>query len=68
MLHVIVFIIMVLCAMLIWEKIFRIIGWGWNKIKLYRASKAVDNEIKKQKKRKATLKKQFESKGWRVAK
>lgn len=68
MLHVIVFILMVVCFALIWEKVFKIAIWGHNKIQLYRASKAIDNEIKKQKKRKAALKKQFESKGWRVAK
>ena len=68
MLHIIVFIVMVICFALIWEKIFKITGWCWNKIKLYRTSKTVDKEIKKQKNDKADLKKRFEAKGWRVAK
>ena len=68
MLKVIIFIIMVICAMLIWEKIFIFSNFCWKKLTVYRAGKAVDNQIKKERKRKEDLKKQFEAKGWRIAK
>lgn len=68
MLHVIVFIIMVLCAMLIWEKIFKITIWGWKKLKRWNHNRKALKMEKAEVKRKSNLKKQFESKGWRVAK
>jgi hypothetical protein len=59
---------MVISFMLIFEKLAIIGKACLKKINLYRSSKAVDKEIRKQKKQKVDLKKQFEAKGWRIAK
>lgn len=64
----IIFIVMIIGFMLIFEKAVKIGKACLNRINLYRHSRAVEKEIKKQKKQKVSLKKQFEAKGWRIAK
>lgn len=72
MLKVIIFTIMIISFMLIFEKVVIISKACWNRIKPYvnsiiaKRKKKVQEKV--QEKEKDNLKKRFEAKGWRVAK
>lgn len=68
MLKVLVFIFLVISFMLIFGKLIQFAQTTWMIIQRSYAGLRVNREIKKQKKHKSDLKKQFEAKGWRIAK
>jgi len=68
MLKVLVFIFLTISFMLIFGKLIQFAKTTWMIIQRWTAGLRVDREIKKQKKHKTDLKKQFEAKGWRIAK
>lgn len=65
---IVIFIIMVISFMLIFEKLVLITKACWKRIKPYVNSITAKKKKKVQEKEKVNLKKRFESKGWRIAK